>query len=167
MKTIKKLFLTLALVLVSSAAFAQKTSHALGFHAGGSSFDLEYRYYMDNSRFLDFTLGAFDFDKGFVISGTYNKVFQEWDHWTPNFATWKLWGGLGATLGVWDSGAQEAKNQFMVGPTGVLGFGFTVNELPLTVGLDYRPSVLMTFGNGFDIVGAGFRNFGITLTYQF
>lgn len=163
MKMIKKLFFAAALCLSATAVQAQSTPHALGIHAGGSSLDLEYQYHLSRQSFLDFTAGVFDLGDGFVVSGTYNRVLKAWN-WTPDFATWKFWGGLGATVGGIDAGKYDG---FMAGPTGVLGFGFTLKEVPITIGLDYRPTLLLVFGDGVDIASAGFRNLGVTLTYRF
>lgn len=55
----------------------------------------------------------------------------------------------------------------LLGPVGTIGFGFTLRDVPLTVGIDYRPWVAFVIGDDFDIVDKGFRNLGLTLTYRF
>lgn len=50
---------------------------------------------------------------------------------------------------------------------GTLGFGFTLKDVPLTLGVDYRPMVAINFGHGDALIDRGFRNIGVTLTYRF
>lgn len=160
----KKFLLSALLCLAALAANAQRTPHAVGVHFGGSTMDVEYQYHFNNKNFLDATLGLFDLDKGLFASAVYNWNIRQWPSWTPNFATWKLWGGVGAGLGYY---GHKGNHNLLLGPVGTLGFGFTLKDIPLTFGLDYRPMVGFVVGDGFDIVDAGFRNIGVTLTYRF
>ena len=66
----KKYLLTALIACVSYLASAQRTQHALGFHIGGSTIDLEYQYHMSEKNFLDFTVGVFNLDDGFLAQGT-------------------------------------------------------------------------------------------------
>lgn len=162
----KKLFLTLVIAFASVATIqAQRTPHAIGAHFGGSTIDLEYQYHYDTKNFLDITAGIFDFDKGFCGQAIYNWNIRQWPNWTPRFATWKFWGGFGGGLGFYD--AKDGEDGFFFGPAATLGFGFTLKDVPLTFGLDYRPMVAFNAGDDFSIIDRGFRNIGITLTYRF
>jgi len=156
----KKTLFTLLLSLVALTAAAQKTPHAVGVHLGGTTMDLEYRFYFDKSSFLDATAGVFDFDDAFFAQVTYNHDIAKWEAWTPAFAVWKLWGGIGGGIGGYDGGV-------LFGPTAVLGFGFTPRRVPLTFGVDYRPALVFGTHDGVDVLTQGFRNVGITLTYRF
>lgn len=160
----KKLLLILTICLISLPVLAQRTPHAIGLHLGGSTMDVEYQYHFNNKNFLDVTAGLFDLDKGFTAQGIYNWNIKQWTDWTPDFATWKFWGGFGAGVGFYD---HEDHDGFMLGPVGTLGFGFTLKSVPLTFGLDYRPMVAIVVGDHSDIVDAGFRNIGFTMTYRF
>ncbi len=159
----KKIILGLLLALSAHQAQAQSTPHALGVHFGGSTTDVEYQYHFSKRNFLDVTLGLFDFDKGFAAQGIYNWNLHSWD-WTPGFAVWKCWGGYGAGLGCY---SHHDDHDLFVGPVGTLGFGFTLCDIPLTVGLDYRPMVAFNLGDSFKVIDSGFRNIGVTLTYRF
>ena len=160
----KKFLLAAFVALVSLTVNAQRTPHAIGFHFGGSTIDLEYQYHFNNKNFMDVTAGIFDLDKGFVAQGIYNWNIKEWGNWTPRFGTWKFWGGVGAGVGFF---AHKHVNNFLVGPAGTLGFGFTLKACPLSVGLDYRPWVALAFGDDSGLEDIGFRNIGLTLTYRF
>ena len=155
----KKLFLAVLLCMTAMTMSAQRTKHALGLHLGGATIDVEYQYRMSDKNFIDVTAGLFGFGDGFVAQGIYNWNLKQWDNWTPEFATWKLWAGAGAGIGVNDS--------FLVGPVGAVGFGFTPKKVPLTVGVDYRPMVAIVFGDECDVLSGGFFNFGLTVTYRF
>lgn len=160
----KRTIITLLFTLFAVLAIAQRTPHALGFHIGGSTVDLEYQYHFNTKNFVDATVGVFDFDDGFLAQGVYNWNIQRWSHWTPHFGTWKLWGGIGAGVGFFDD---DEDNQVMLGPVGTLGFGCTLRNCPLSFGVDYRPMVAFILGGDTDIEDRGFRNIGFTLTYRF
>ncbi|MDD5989407.1 MAG: hypothetical protein PUC38_08055 [Bacteroidales bacterium] len=155
----KKLFLAVLLCMTALTMSAQRTKHALGVHIGGATVDVEYQYHLSDKNFLDVTAGIFDFGDGFAAQGIYNWNVKQWGDWTPKFATWKLWAGVGAGIG--------AYHDFMFGPVGTVGFGFTPKKLPLTVGVDYRPMVAFVLGDEFDVLSTGFYNFGLTVTYRF
>lgn len=160
----KKYLLTALFAFMAMFASAQRTPHAIGFHIGGSTIDFEYQYHFNSKNFLDVTAGVFDFDDGALIQGVYNWNLQKWSNWTPNFGTWKLWGGVGAGVGFIDNGDEDG---MMLGPVGTLGFGFTLKAAPLTIGLDYRPMLAIAVGNDSGLVDHGFFNFGLTMTYRF
>lgn len=158
-----------AAVIASAIGFtqqakAQSTPHAIGLHIGGSTMDLEYQYHFSQENFLDVTAGLFDLGDGMSVQGIYNWNFQEWSDWTPNFGTWKAWGGLGAGIGYVDNNDNSG---LTLGPAATLGFGFTLKDAPVTIGIDYRPWLGLCLGNDSGIVGKGFFNFGLTATYRF
>ena len=160
----KKSLLTLALACTALGVSAQRTPHAIGAHFGGSTIDLLYQYHFSNKNFLDVSAGVFDLDDGFLAQGVYNWNIKEWGNWTPRFGTWKLWGGFGAGAGFT---SHDDKDNFLLGPVGNLGFGFTLKCCPLSLGIDYRPMVAFTLGDDSGIDDKGFRNIGLTLTYRF
>ena len=160
----KKHLFTLVVALLAVAANAQRTPHAIGVHIGGSTVDFEYQYHFNNKNFVDATVGVFDFDDGFLAQGIYNWNIKQWGNWTPRFGTWKLWGGVGAGLGFV---SEELENQFLLGPVGTLGFGFTLKKCPFSVGVDYRPMVAFAIGHNGGLEDRGFRNIGLSLTYHF
>lgn len=161
----KRIIFMLLVALSALTARAQSTNHAIGAHFGGSTIDLEYQYHFSNKNFLDCTAGLFDLDDGFSLQAVYNWNIKQWPQWTPNFGTWKFWGGFGGGVGFYDRGDDHAGMFF--GPVGTLGFGFTLQCCPLTLGVDYRPMVAFNTGNDFSIIDRGFRNIGLTLTYRF
>lgn len=162
----KKLILALLMACaLPLGALAQRTPHAIGAHFGGSTIDLEYQYHFNKRNFLDVTAGIFNLDDGFSAQVVYNWNIRQWPDWTPRFATWKFWGGFGGGIGFYDAG--DGGDGFFLGPVGTLGFGFTLKDIPLTLGLDYRPMVAINFGDDCNIINAGFRNIGLTLTYRF
>lgn len=160
----KKLVFLMLIALGSLQARAQSTPHAIGAHLGGSTLDLEYQYHFSKKNFLDLTAGVFDLNDGFAFQAAYNWNIKQWGGWTPDFGTWKLWGGFGAGLGYYSATRDEG---FFFGPLGDVGFGFTLKRCPLTVGVDYRPMLALNTGDGFGIISRGFRNLGLTVTYRF
>ena len=160
----KKFLLTLLICLAALPVVAQRTPHALGLHLGGSTLDLEYQYHFNKKNFVDVTLGVFGIDDGFLAQGTYNWNIKEFADWTPDFATWKVWGGVGAGVGASDAGDRAG---FVLGPMADLGFGFTFNSVPITLGVDYRPMLAIALGSHSGIIDKGFFNLGVTATYRF
>lgn len=161
----KKILLTLIIAIsFATNAGAQSTPHAVGVHFGGSTMDLEYQFHFNNKNFLDVTAGVFDLGDGFTAQGVYNWNIMQWPDWTPNFATWKFWGGAGVGIGFIDT---KHDSGLMLGPVGTIGFGFTVKDFPLTIGLDYRPMLAIAVGEDSGIIDSGFRNLGLTMTYRF
>lgn len=160
----KKVIFFLLILWGSLQAGAQTTPHAIGVHLGGSTLDLEYQYHFSKKNFLDVTAGVFDLNDGFSLQAAYNWNLKQWSDWTPNFGTWKVWGGFGAGLGYYNETGEDG---LFFGPLGDVGFGFTLNKCPLTVGVDYRPMLALNTGDGFGIIGHGFYNLGLTVTYRF
>jgi hypothetical protein len=154
----KKFILAMVLCVASMGAFAQKTPHAVGLYLGGN-IDLAYQYHFNNKNFVDATLGCFSYN-GVAASATYNWNIQEWSDWTPNFGTWKLWGGVGAGLGAFHKA-------FILGPVGQLGFGFTLKAAPVTIGVNYRPMITFGFGGDKHFHANGFYNGGLSVVYRF
>ncbi len=161
----KYLFATLVALFTACCAQAQRTPHAIGVHFGGSTMDLEYQYHFNQENFLDITAGVFDMDKGFCAQGVYNWNIKQWADWTPQFATWKFWGGFGAGVGFYD--VDGGDDGLFLGPVGTLGFGFTLRDIPLTIGVDYRPMIALNVGDNFKLIDSGFKNLGLSLTYRF
>ena len=160
----KKYVLTLLITLAAMPLLAQRTPHALGVHLGGSTLDIEYQYHFNKKNFVDVTLGVFGIDDGFLAQGTYNWNIKEFADWTPDFATWKVWAGAGVGIGGYDT---HDYSGLMLGPVGDLGFGFTINDVPITLGIDYRPMVAIALGTHSGLVDNGFFNLGFTATYRF
>ena len=160
----KKLLFALIIALGAINAQAQKTSHAIGAHFGGSTIDLEYQYHFSKRNFLDVTAGVFNLSDGFAMQAVYNWNFKQWPQWTPRFATWKFWGGFGGGIGHYE---HDDYDGMFIGPVGTIGCGFTLKDVPFTLGLDYRPMVAFNLGHGDAIIDRGFRNIGLTLTYRF
>lgn len=161
----KKILFTLLVVFAAVANMnAQRTPHAIGFHFGGNTMDFEYQYNFSKKNFLDVTVGVFDLGDGFTAQGVYNWNIKQWSDWTPNFGTWKFWGGAGVGLGFIDT---KHDNGLLLGPVGTLGFGFTTKDLPITIGIDYRPMLAIAIGDDSGIVDSGFYNLGVTMTYRF
>ena len=67
-------------------------------------------------------------------------------------------------VGVYDS---HDNTDLFLGPVGTLGFGLTFTDVPITLGVDYRPMVALNLGDGCRILNQGFHNIGLTLTYRF
>ncbi|MDE7379308.1 MAG: hypothetical protein K2N13_10200 [Paraprevotella sp.] len=148
----------LLLCLGVSGMLCARQKHAVGIHCGSMTFDIEYQYRFNEKNFLSATAGLFSDGEGIVAQGTYNWNIREWKDWTPHFATWKFWAGVGGGLGVYGE-------YICVGPAGTLGFGFVTKKVPLYCGVDLRPMLTLAVGDGIGCFNVG--NIGLTLGYCF
>ena len=160
----KKLVFAVILCLGVMTASAQKTPHALGVHLGGN-LEIEYQYHFGNRNFIDATVGVFGWSHGVYGSAIYDWNIKTWTDWTPNTMDWKLYGGVGASLGYM---SWKENKGFYLGAVGNIGFGFTLHSCPLTIAADLRP----TFGGVIGGEHSGFSsaniwNFGLSVVYRF
>lgn len=160
----KKLFFVLFLGVLPLMMKGQSTPHALGFHVGGSTIDLEYQYHYNKKNFLDLNLGVFDLSHGFYGSGIYNWNLVRWSDWTPELGVWKLYAGVGGAFGYT---TYRDYDGVFAGVVGTIGFGVTLKPAPLTFAVDYRPMIALALGNHSGILTPGFWNIGLSMTYRF
>lgn len=149
----KKFLLLVAAVLITTVSFAQSTKHALGLRLG-NGVELQYEYNFSQKNFLKADLGLNGFGGGFFASATYNWNCFEWD-WTPNVGKWYLSAGVGASVGAWGG--------FQLGVSGDVAFGMKFKGAPITLALDYRPTVYLLH----NAWGAGWGGICLSCVYNF
>jgi hypothetical protein len=120
------------------------------------------------------------------LTGLYNWRLFNWD-WTPQAGTWFFDAGVGASVG-------GARQYAYFGATGMARFGFKFRNVPISLSIDYSPTLGLDFVYGVgggnydgDSVGyapvetrsaankrtyvgfheAGLWNTGLTFTYTF
>ena len=176
----KKVLLLFVAVIFASSAFAQDWS--LGARVG-SGFQVVGQYKYDGNNNVEARFGAswnnpvvttiyngpdtIDVDEGRVMADftlLHNWHILDMD-WTPDGGLWFFDAGVGVNVG-------GRANYAYVGVAGMARLGFTFNNTPLTLALDWTP----TFGPGILYVrGAneaffnelGLANVGISCTYNF
>ncbi len=152
----KKLLVTVVLCLATlGAANAQK--NAVGLRLGGGA-ELLYQRDLTQKNFLQFTLNVPDWN-GFAATGLYNWRCCEWN-WTPKTCDWHLNAGVGAAIGVYnfnDAG-------LFLGAVGSCSFGCEFKRVPISIDIDYRPTIGIANS---DFFTPGFWNFGLAVAYHF
>ena len=136
----KIVLIILALSLCAGGAMAQKKSAAkggssyqtIGIH-GGYGWEISYQKGSDASRF-ELNLGL----AGDGVSLTYVKQFVKPISEVQNLNWYWGYGALGY-LGTEDFNI--GFKEFAVGVVGDLGLEYRIQELPLTISLDWRPCV--------------------------
>jgi hypothetical protein len=153
MKATKKIYLiSLALTLVlatwSADLKAQPYGHTVGIRAGYSS-GISYK------GFRLHRMGAIEGNilynrHGFNLSALYEQ------HWEPfRDEKFLLYLGGGPFGGDWDE-------EFSMGLVAVAGIEYTIRDVPLNIGLDWRPML-----NVYRIFAADFLDFGVCIRYRF
>jgi len=148
----KAILIGLALILVHALGGArlqaQPYSHSVGIRAGYSS-GISYK------GFRLHRMGAYEADilynpHGFIISALYEHHMEPFRNERFLFYT-----GAGAFGGEWDQ-------EFSLGVLVLAGMEYTVRDLPLNFGLDWRPML-----NLYRNLDPEFLDFGISIRYRF
>ena len=146
----KKLILAVALTIFAATTFAQ--NNALGLRVGsGAEIQSEHMYTTGNV--LKANVGLFDFNGSFFGTCVYNWECFRWTDWTPKAGNWFLQAGVGGALGIYK---KKENSDFNLGITGDVAFGIHFKGAPLTLAVDYRPTLFLlndSFGNGFGSIG--------------
>lgn len=176
----KRVFLILVAVLFATSAFAQEWS--VGGRVG-SGFQAVGQYKYNGSNYIEARFGAswnnylvtttvttehtFDVHQSRVMADftlLHNWHITEMD-WTPRGGIWFFDAGVGVNVG-------GVAHYAYVGVAGMARLGFTFNNAPVTLALDWTP----TFGPGILYVDRyneavfnelGLANVGISCTYNF
>ena len=149
----KKLFLAAIFCMLAATTFAQ--SNGLGIRAGSGA-ELQYERYFGSGDVLKVNAGLFDFDGNFFGTVIYDWECFNWANWTPNAGNWFLQAGVGGAIGI----LQDSLN---VGVAGNVAFGIHFSGAPITLALDYRPTVFLLDNHW----GDGFGSFGLSCTFRF
>ena len=151
----KKFLLAIVAVLCVSAVSAQQYQNSIGLRLGYGA-ELQYERHFSAENYLEANLGldGFGLDRIF-LNATYNWNLCEWD-WTPSAGKWFLSAGVGAS-------AILAPKYFNVGVAGDVAFGIHFSGAPITLAVDYRPTVFLLD----NCWGDGFGSFGLSCTFRF
>jgi hypothetical protein len=81
--------------------------------------------------------------------------------WTPSAGDWFFDAGVGLNVG-------GAANYAYLGVAGMARLGFTFNNAPVSLSVDYTPVIgpKIAYGDA-SFRDIGFANFGLTCTYNF
>lgn len=159
----KKFFLMMVASLFVTGAFAQDWS--VGGRIG-SGFQAVGQYGYNQNSYIEGRFGAGWLDHGVTADFT---ALHNWKvctmDWTPSAGDWFFDAGVGINVG-------GAANYAYLGVAGMARLGFTFNNAPVSLSVDYTPVVgpAIAYGGGHSYAGfrdVGFANFGITCTYNF
>ncbi len=150
------------LVLFSLGAEAQVHKHAIGIRGGGGGFygygpEVSYQLGFSDRNRLELDLGWYrrnwnngiGWGSGNIYSVTALSGVYHW-HWniTEGF-NWYV--GPGAQAIFYDERYDNDEDGIYIGIGGQIGieYDFSQHDVPLHIGLDYRPMFLFTWYNGF------------------
>ena len=161
----KKVLLLIVAVMFATTSFAQDWS--VGARVG-SGLQAVAQYDYNSSSYLEGRFGASWLNHdGFITADftlLHNWKIAEMD-WTPRGGIWFFDAGVGVNVG-------GRENYAYVGIAGMARLGFTFNNTPVTLSLDYTPVIgpEIAYWEGHsaaEFKGLGFGNVGITATYNF
>jgi hypothetical protein len=143
----KLVLLFVAGLFISLSSNAQNKSYELGVRIGG---------YGGAGAAVDGTMllnekNRLHGDLGFYSNALSVSAFYDWMF--PIEESFSFYPGVGAEIIIGDV--------FVLGVGGELGFEYAF-EFPLTIGLDWRPTIRLIDDNGF-----GYDSFGLNIRYRF
>ena len=149
--------------LFVTGAFAQDWS--VGGRLG-SGFQAVGQYGYNQKSYVEARFGAGWLDGGVTADFTalHNWKIATMD-WTPSAGDWFFDAGVGVNVG-------GARRYAYVGIAGMARLGFTFNNAPVSLSIDYTPVIgpeMVYFGGDTyaDFRDMGFANLGLTCTYNF
>ena len=142
------LMLLAALLLLPLQLQAQPYNHAGGIRAGYTS-GITYK------GFFLYSMNAVQIDAGYNNHGLNLSALYVLHREPFRNSRWLLYGGGGAFGGEWD---QEVS----AGLVAMGGIEYTVRELPLNFGFDWKPMV-----NLYRLFETDFLDFAVTIRYRF
>ena len=145
MKEMKKVALIMVVAFLTVLPFKESKAQSWGIGVrGGVDYGLTVKKYM-GANSLDF-MGHVH-NHGFQVAGLY-----EWNHDLGyNFT---LYYGVGASLGAWDNKHDDMS--FGLGIDGIIGVEWMIPGVPLSLALDWKPSIEVMPDVNFYIKGFAF-----------
>lgn len=153
----KKLILAAIFGLFATTTFAQ--NDALGLRIGSGA-ELQYEHMFNSGNTLKANAGLFDFNGSFFGTCVYNWEVCNWANWTPNAGNWFLQAGVGGAVGIYNNGKTSDLD---LGIAGDVAFGIHFSSTPITLAVDYRPTILLLNDN----LGGGFASIGLSCVVHF
>ncbi|MDQ1296708.1 MAG: hypothetical protein QG611_687 [Bacteroidota bacterium] len=143
----KKIVMTLLIVFgLVSVSNAQDYKTAIGARLG---FDqgLTIKHFISQKSALEFLLATRW--RGFEITGLYEVHNQAF-----NAERLKWYFGFGGHVGFWDGDytigwGEPDKNYTVIGIDGILGLEYSFTEVPINIGLDWKPAYNLSGYSGF------------------
>lgn len=159
MKSIMKKFLLVAVVsLLATGAYAQNWKAGLRL---GSSVQAVAMYDYSSECYLEGRAGL-----GYISGLTADiSVLNNWKvaemNWTPSAGIWNFDAGVGVNAGF-------GPHWIYAGVAGMARLSFTFAKAPITLGIDWTPSLGPVIADNTVRFGLiGFYNGGLTVTYNF
>ena len=146
----KKIIIGLFLLLCIAATSVQAQDYNTGIGLRGGTFNgLTIKHFMTHSTAFEGVLSTQW--NGWMISGTWEKHATAFD--APGL---KWFYGLGGQVGFWNNydyyyGFNDQADYTLIGVHAALGMEYTFEEIPFTIGADWKPA--------FNLSGYGSRQF--------
>jgi hypothetical protein len=142
----KKIILTLALVIfISAFASAQDYNTGVGLRLGFSN-GLTVKHFLSQRSAVEGLLATRW--RGFEITGLFEVHNQAFDVERLNW-----YYGFGGHIGFWNGDnttwGDVGTNYTLIGIDGILGIEYNFSEVPINIGLDWKPAFNLTGYTGF------------------
>ena len=144
------------LLTMFSSTYSQDYNTGIGIRAGFYS-GLTIKHFISDNSVLE---GILDSRwRGFQFTGLY-----EINHQAFNVDRWNWYYGVGGHIGFWNGDntnwGNAGTNYTVVGVDGILGLEYNIEEIPISIGVDWKPA--------FNIIGyTGFWGDGGALSVRY
>lgn len=158
MRIMKKLLLIVCLFSLSFLAYAQDYGTGIGIR-GGSANGLTIKHFIKSDVALEGIISTRW--HGLNLTGLYEIHAQAFNEPGLNWFY-----GFGGHLGFWDGNhahwGNDDKNYTVIGIDGIIGLEYNIQEIPINISLDWKPTLNLIGYSGF--WGDGF---GLSVRYVF
>ncbi|MFA9372438.1 MAG: hypothetical protein ACERIH_12075 [Labilibaculum antarcticum] len=142
----KKIVATLLILFcMSSVNYAQDYNTGIGLRAGYSN-GLTIKHFISNKTALEGILSSRW--QGVELTGLY-----EIQNRIANAERLNWYFGFGAHIGIWDGDHADwgtrGKSYTVVGLDGIIGLEYDFTEIPINIGIDWKPTLNVFGYNGF------------------
>jgi len=150
----KIIFVCLFVISISSISYAQDYNTGVGFR-GGFSNGLTIKHFTGPKSAFELILSSRW--RGFEITGLYEIHNQAFN--TPGF---KWYYGFGGHVGFWNGDytnkywGEPGTSYAVIGLDGILGLEYSFTEIPINLGLDWKPAFNIIGYSGFWADGGAF-----------
>jgi len=157
----KKLIFITSFILFVNLLLAQSNKSSVGLRLG-TPIAASYKTYLSEDTALEAILGFGNYSRyvnytNFRIAYLKNKDIPSID---LTGLSWYYGGGAGVFLWSYDDlFFRESTSTFAFGLSGYIGLEYNINNLPLSISLDWAPTIILSgFGSG---LGAGYGSIAV------
>ncbi len=150
----KAIIILLLIAVLSITSYGQDFKTSFGARVG-FPYGLTIKHFLDKKNAVEGILGS-------QWQGLTAVVLLENEHWTGYYPGLNWYWGAGVHAGFWDNNPHVNSTSSKIGIDGIIGLGYTFDEIPLNLSFDLMPSVNLIGATGWNGI-----NEAISIRYVF